>query len=45
MAEQAEGQPQRKGGMGRVLTILAAVGAVVALLAFWRRRHSTEEEE
>lgn len=45
MAEQAEGQQERKGGIGRLLAILAAVGAAVALLSFWRRRHSAEEED
>ncbi len=45
MAEQGEGQEERKGGKGRFLAILAAVGAVLALLAFWRRRRAAEDEE
>lgn len=40
MAEQEE---KRKGGMGRLLALLAALGAIVAALAFWRRRRGQEE--
>ncbi len=42
MAEQEE---ERKGGKGRIIAILAAIGAALAILAFWRRRRGGEESE
>ncbi len=42
MPEQKE---ERKGGKGKLLAILAAVGAALAVFAFWRRRSGEEEEE
>ncbi len=41
MAEQGE---ERKGGKGRLLALLAFLGAIVAALAFWRRRRGQSEE-
>lgn len=43
MAEQEE--TRKKGGKGKVLALLALVGAAVAALAFWRRRSASHEEE
>ncbi|MFQ6019237.1 MAG: hypothetical protein ACE5KW_00595 [Dehalococcoidia bacterium] len=40
MAEQEE---EHRGGKGRLMALLAAIGAIVAALAFWRRRRSHEE--
>ena len=38
----SEQQEQRKGrGLGRIMAMLAALGAAVAALAFWRRRTTT----
>jgi len=42
VAEQGE---ERKGGKGRILALLASIGALVAVLAFWRRRGHEEETE
>lgn len=41
----AEHEEERRGGKGRVLAILAAIGAALAILAFWRRRRGGEEGE
>ena len=35
-------QEERKGGKGRLLAMLAAVGAIIAALSFWRRRRGGE---
>lgn len=43
MAEQEEGT-ERKGGLGRLMALLAALGAALAVFAFWRRRRGAEEE-
>ena len=40
MAEQEE---KRKGRKGLLLGLLAAVGALVGALAFWRRRGGQEQ--
>ncbi len=40
MAEHEEG---RKGRKGLLLGLLAAIGALVGVLAFWRRRRGQEE--
>ena len=45
MAEQGEGQEKRKGGKGKLLKILAAIGAILAAVMFWRRRRAPREEE
>lgn len=45
MAEHEEGQEPRKRGKGKLLAILAAVGAALAVLTFWRRRRASELEE
>ncbi len=45
MADNGEGQEKRKGGKGRVLAILAIIGALVAFLMFWRRRGGSDEED
>ena len=42
-AEQEEAQ-KKKGGKGKLLAFLALIGAVIAALAFWRRRGAEEEE-
>jgi hypothetical protein len=36
---------ERRGGKGRLLAILAVIGAGVAFLMFWRRRKSSDEDE
>jgi hypothetical protein len=36
---------ERRGGKGRLLAILALLGAGVAFLMFWRRRKSSGEDE
>jgi hypothetical protein len=43
MAEHEEGK--RKGGKGKLLALLAALGAAIAIFAFWRRRRASEDEE
>lgn len=45
MGDNGEGQEKRKGGKGKLLALLALVGAGVAFLMFWRRRKGEEEEE
>ncbi len=45
MEDTAEGQEMRKGGKGKLLAILAIVGAAVAFLMFWRRRGGDEDED
>ncbi len=45
MAEQEEVQEERKRGKGKLMALLAAVGAFLAVFAFRRRRHPSEEEE
>ncbi len=42
MAEEEEGGKSRKG---LVLGLLAALGAIIGGLAFWRRRRGGEPEE
>ena len=42
MAEEQEGQGKGKKGL---LALLAAAGAALAILAFWRRRSGSEEKE
>ncbi len=44
MAEQEEA-PRKKGGKKRLFGLLALIGAVFAILTFWRRRSGSEEEE
>ena len=44
--DNGEGQEKKRGGgFGRILAFLAAIGAILALLAFWRRRRGSEEED
>ena len=46
MAEAEQMEPEeKKRGKGKLLALLAIVGAVVAFLAFWRRRGGDEEDE
>ena len=45
MEDTAEGQEKRKGGKGKVLALLAIVGAAVAFLMFWKRRGGDEDED
>ncbi len=45
MAEQEAGQTARKGGKGKILALFAALGAALAVITFWRRRRTGEEEE
>lgn len=45
MAEQEEFQEEHKRGKGKLMALMAAVGAVLAVFAFRRRRHPSEEEE
>ncbi|HXG36493.1 MAG TPA: hypothetical protein VNL15_05960 [Dehalococcoidia bacterium] len=42
MSEQEEA---RKGGKGRFIALLATLGAIIAVISFWRRRSREEEEE
>lgn len=35
-------EEERRGAKGRLLALLAALGAVIAALAFWRRRRGHE---
>jgi len=44
MAEVEE-EGKRKGGKGKLLAILAVIGAAVAFLMFWRRRGGSDDEE
>ena len=45
MAEAEQEPQEKKRGKGKLLAFLAIAGAVVAFLAFWRRRGASEEEE
>jgi hypothetical protein len=36
---------EKRGGKGRLLALLALIGAGVAFLMFWRRRKSSDEDE
>ena len=45
MADNGEGQEKRKGGKGKLVALLALIGAGVAFLMFWRRRKGDEDEE
>ncbi len=45
MGDNGEGQEKRKGGKGKLLAFLALIGAAVAFLMFWRRRHGSDEDE
>ena len=46
MEEQDSPETQeKKGGKGKLLAILAGIGAAVAALMWWRRRGAKEEEE
>ena len=42
--EQEEVQ-EKKGGKRKKLAFLALIGAVIAALAFWRRRGPSDEED
>ena len=42
-AEQEEVR-EKKGGKRKLLAFLALIGAVIAAMAFWRRRGAEEEE-
>jgi len=44
MAEHEEGQGKRRGGLAKLMALLAAIGAVLTVLAFWRRRRASPEE-
>jgi uncharacterized protein HemX len=45
MAEQESPETQeKKGGKGKKIAILAAIGAGVAALMWWKRRGKSEEE-
>ena len=47
-AAMTEAEPEevreKKGGKRKLLAFLAQIGAVIAALAFWRRRGAEEEE-
>ena len=45
MPDNGEGQEKRKGGKGKLLAMLAIIGAGVAFLMFWRRRKGDEDED
>lgn len=45
MGDNGEGQERRRGGRGRLLAILAGLGAALAFFTFWRRRRASDEEE
>ncbi len=45
MEDTAEGQEKRKGGKGKLVAMLALIGAGVAFLMFWRRRKGDEDED
>jgi hypothetical protein len=45
MAEQESPEAQeKKGGKGKKIAILAAIGAGIAALMWWKRRGKSEEE-
>jgi hypothetical protein len=45
MSEQESAETQeKKGGKGKRIFILAAIGATVATLMWWKRRSKSEEE-
>jgi len=45
MAEQESPETQeKKGGKGKKVFILAAIGAAVATLMWWKRRGKSDEE-
>src|SRR3990172_3103510 len=41
---EQEAVREKKGGKRKLLAFLALIGAVIAALAFWRRRGAEEEE-
>jgi len=46
MAEQESSEIQeKKGGKGKLVVILAGIGAAVATLMWWKRRGKQEEGE
>ncbi len=45
MADDDNGEGKRKGGKGRLLALVALIGAGVAVLMFWKRRSGSEEGE
>jgi hypothetical protein len=46
MAEQESPETQeKKGGKGKLVVILAGIGAAVATLMWWKRRGKQEEGE
>jgi hypothetical protein len=44
MAEQEEVQEERKKGKGKLIALLAVIGAILAFFKL-RGRHASEEEE
>ena len=44
-AEESPETQEKKGGKGKLIAILAGIGAAVATLMWWRRRGSKEQEE
>ena len=45
MADNEEGQEKRKGGKGKLIALLAVLGAAVAFLMFWRHRGGGDDED
>jgi hypothetical protein len=44
MADDENGEEKGKGGKGRLLALVALVGAAAAALVFWRRRKGSGED-
>lgn len=46
MSEQESGEAlEKKGGKGKLIMMLAGIGAAVAALMWWKKRGKTEEGE
>ena len=44
MTEESPETQEKKGGKGKKISILAAIGAAIATLMWWKRRDKSEEE-
>ena len=45
MADMTDTQEKKRGGKGKIFALLAGIGAVIAIFAFWRRRRPADDED